>query len=94
MAKEHPVSALPEDTLVYLLGSRYCETEELMDDAWRMFGQVKPGWRRVQAICDFAHLAITIGRISSREVAMPPMSPSAPPSAGTLWSCSESGPTR
>jgi transglutaminase-like putative cysteine protease len=55
------VSALPEDTLVYLLGSRYCETEQLMDDAWRLFGQVKPGWERVQAICDFAHEHVEFG---------------------------------
>ena len=61
LAQEHPVNALPEDTLVYLLGSRYCETEELMDDAWRLFGQVKPGWQRVQAICDFAHEHVKFG---------------------------------
>ncbi|MEA3149933.1 MAG: hypothetical protein QOD56_872 [Gammaproteobacteria bacterium] len=54
-AQEHPVSLLPEDTLVYLLGSRFCETEALMDDAWKLFGHVRPGWTRVQAICDFAH---------------------------------------
>ena len=60
-AQEHPVSLLPEDTLMYLLGSRYCETEALMDDAWRLFGDVRPGWSRVQAICDFAHQHVMFG---------------------------------
>jgi transglutaminase-like putative cysteine protease len=60
-AMEHPVSTLPEDTLVYLLGSRYCETASLMSDAWRMFGHLAPGWARVQAICDFAHQHLMFG---------------------------------
>jgi transglutaminase-like putative cysteine protease len=60
-AQEHPVESLPHDSLMYLLGSRYCETQRLMDDAWRLFGHVTPGWSRVQAICDFAHEHITFG---------------------------------
>ena len=60
-AREHPVSLLPSNTLVYLLGSRYCETESLMMDAWRLFGNVTPGWPRVQAICDFAHQHLLFG---------------------------------
>lgn len=60
-AQEHAVSLLPEDTLVYLLGSRYCETEVLMADAWRLFGHLRPGWSRVQAICDFAHQHVMFG---------------------------------
>ncbi len=50
---EHAVGDLPSDTLVYLLASRYCETDLLMDTAWKLFGNVRPGWSRVQAICDF-----------------------------------------
>ena len=60
-AQEHPVESLPHDSLMYLLGSRYCETQRLMDDAWRLFGHVTPGWARVQAICDFAHEHIAFG---------------------------------
>jgi transglutaminase-like putative cysteine protease len=60
-AEEHAVGSLPEDTLVYLLGSRYCETDVLMNDAWRLFGNVSPGWTRVQAICDFAHRHLVFG---------------------------------
>jgi transglutaminase-like putative cysteine protease len=60
-AQEHPVEALPQDALVFLLGSRYCETERLMSDAWRLFGHLAPGWSRVQAVCDFAHQHISFG---------------------------------
>jgi len=60
-ARQHPVETLPHDTLLYLLGSRYCETESLMSEAWRMFGHVPSGWARVQAIVDFAHEYITFG---------------------------------
>ncbi|PTE20447.1 transglutaminase-like domain-containing protein [Cereibacter changlensis] len=54
-AQETPIANLPDDTLVYLLGSRYCETDRLSQLAWDMFGHIAPGWGRVQAICDFVH---------------------------------------
>jgi transglutaminase-like putative cysteine protease len=60
-AQEHPVESLPHDSLMYLLGSRYCETQHLMDDAWRLFGHMTPGWSRVQAVCDFAHEHVHFG---------------------------------
>jgi transglutaminase-like putative cysteine protease len=60
-AGEHPLRDLPPDSLQYLLPSRYCETELLMSEAWRLFGAVAPGWPRVQAICDFVNGALTFG---------------------------------
>jgi transglutaminase-like putative cysteine protease len=54
-AQQHALQDLPEDTLVFLLGSRYCETDLLSDAAWSRFGQTAPGWSRVQTICDFVH---------------------------------------
>lgn len=54
-AMEHPVADLPDETLLYLLGSRYCETDKLSQIAWNLFGQTPPGWERVQAICDYVH---------------------------------------
>lgn len=60
-ARQHPVEDLPEESLVYLLGSRYCETDRLSDMAWSMFGTTPPGWARVQAICDFVHRHIVFG---------------------------------
>lgn len=58
---QHPVPALPEDTLVFLLGSRYCETDLLSEAAWKLFSAVPLGWARVQAVCDFVHGHIEFG---------------------------------
>jgi transglutaminase-like putative cysteine protease len=55
------VQALPEETLLFLLGSRYCETDLLSETAWRLFGGAPTGWSRVQAICDFVHRHIQFG---------------------------------
>ena len=60
-ARQTPVEALPDDTLLFLLGSRYCETDRLSDVAWQLFGNTPPGWPRVQAICDYVHRHITFG---------------------------------
>jgi len=58
---QHPVQDLPEETLVFLLGSRYCETDLLSDVAWKLFQQAPTGWGRVQAICNFVHRHISFG---------------------------------
>jgi len=60
-ANEIPVEQLPDETLVFLLGSRYCETDRLADIAWYHFGSSPRGWRRVQAICDFVSDHLTFG---------------------------------
>lgn len=60
-ARQHPVDELPDDVLIFLMGSRYCETDRLSDLAWSQFGGTAPGWHRVQAICDFVHRHITFG---------------------------------
>ena len=60
-ALQIPVEQLPESTLVYLLGSRYCETDQLSDVAWQRFGSGPTGWARVQAVCDFVHQHIEFG---------------------------------
>ena len=60
-ARQTPVEYLPEETLIFLLGSRYCETEKLSDVAWQLFGNAPTGWGRVQAICDFVHHRIQFG---------------------------------
>ena len=54
-AGQDDVQDLPEDTLVFLLGSRYCETDVLSDTAWQLFGGTAPGYPRVRAICDWVH---------------------------------------
>lgn len=60
-AEQLPTDALPEETLVFLLGSRYCETDLLSETAWRLFAQSPSGWGRVQAICDFVHRHVKFG---------------------------------
>jgi transglutaminase-like putative cysteine protease len=60
-ARQVPVAELPDEVLVYLLGSRYCETDRLSDVAWKLFEKTTPGWARVQAICDFVHNHIAFG---------------------------------
>ena len=51
----------PKESLVFLLGSRYCDTEKLSEMAWSLFGNTPMGWGRVQAICDFVHNHISFG---------------------------------
>ena len=60
-AAQHAVEDLPAETLVYLLGSRYCETDRLSDMAWSLFGQGPKGWALVQRIVDYTHERITFG---------------------------------
>ncbi|MDG6093746.1 transglutaminase family protein [Acetobacter sp. AN02] len=50
-----PVEELPSDVLVFLMGSRYCETDLLSATAWSLFGHTAAGWDRVQAITDYVH---------------------------------------
>jgi transglutaminase-like putative cysteine protease len=55
-AQQVNVQDLPQDVLVFLLASRYCEVDsELKEIAWAKFGHVPAGWPRVQAVCDFVH---------------------------------------
>jgi transglutaminase-like putative cysteine protease len=60
-ARQTPVEGLPDETLLFLLGSRYCETDLLSQIAWDLFGRSPTGWKRVQAICDFVHQHIAFG---------------------------------
>lgn len=62
-AQEVPVEALPDDTLIYTLASRFVLPDLLGDEAWRLFGSMPPGYPRVQAICDFVngHLRFSYG---------------------------------
>ena len=58
-AREVPVGELPNDTLCYLLNSRYCEVDRLSNIAVELFGNIEPGWNRVQAICDWVNSKVT-----------------------------------
>jgi len=60
-AVQHPVEDLPDEVIVFLLGSRYCEVEQFNDMAWELFGGIADGWAKVQAVCDYAHNSIRFG---------------------------------
>lgn len=72
-AQQAQVQDLPADVLVFLLASRYCEVDsQLKDIAWSMFGNVQPGWSRVQAICDFvnAHIRFDYSQARANRTAL------------------------
>ena len=54
-APQLPIQDLPDEALVYLLPSRFCLSDLLHDQAWELFGDVEPGWPRVQAVSDWVH---------------------------------------
>jgi transglutaminase-like putative cysteine protease len=65
-ARQHAPQDLPDEALMFLLGSRYCETDRLSNIAWSLFGNIAPGWSRVQAICDYVHNHITFDYAHAR----------------------------
>jgi transglutaminase-like putative cysteine protease len=65
-AGQDTVQDLPEDTLIFLVGSRYCETDLLSDTAWQLFSGTAPGYARVQAICDYVHNQIAFNYLNAR----------------------------
>jgi transglutaminase-like putative cysteine protease len=60
-AKQLDLNHLPANVLVYLLGSRYCETDKLLNTAWSLFQETPKGWPLVQRICDYVHEHLTFG---------------------------------
>ena len=65
LAPEH----IPGEVLVYTLPSRFCPSQELANDAWTLFGASPPGWRRVQAICDWVNSEVRFGYLSTSPLA-------------------------
>jgi transglutaminase-like putative cysteine protease len=60
-AREIPVQELPHEILHYLYNSRYCEVDRFSTIALELFGGLRPGWSRVQAICDWVHNKVSFG---------------------------------
>jgi transglutaminase-like putative cysteine protease len=54
-ASETPPLSLPDECLRFVMPSRFCLPDELGAEAWQRFGDLTPGWGRVQAIVDFVH---------------------------------------
>lgn len=65
-APQHEVQHLPTDALLFLLPSRYCESDVLADEAWRLFGHLPPNAAKVQAVCDFVHNHIRFDYMQAR----------------------------
>ena len=66
-AGQHEIYDLPDSTLTFLMPSRYCEVDRMVDIAWQLFSAVPKGWARVQAICDFVHNHITFDYMQARK---------------------------
>ncbi len=61
------IQDLPQEVLLFLLASRYCEVDsELKDAAWSLFANTTPGWPRVQAVCDWVHRHIRFDYMQAR----------------------------
>src|SRR5688500_18821463 len=60
-ARLHPVDELPDESLQFLLPSRYCEVDRMVERAWDLFGKTPPTWERVQAVMDWTNRHITFG---------------------------------
>lgn len=58
---QHPIPDLPDDVLQYLIPSRYCDSDNLTQDAWRLFAATPEGWERASAIAAFVHQHVTFG---------------------------------
>lgn len=66
-ALQHKPEELPNDVLLFLLASRYCEVDgELREIAWALFGQQPAGWNLVQSICNFVNLHIRFDYMQAR----------------------------
>ncbi len=65
-AGQDSVEELPEEALIFLLGSRYCETDLLSDTAWQLFSGTAPGFARVHAICEYVHHHIAFNYQNAR----------------------------
>lgn len=60
-ARQHEIMDLPVETLAYLTASRYCESDELVERAWDLFGATPPGWERAQAIANWVQNHVIFG---------------------------------
>lgn len=65
-AAQHAVEDVPDQAIEYLLPSRFCESDLLTQEAWRLFGGSEGGWARVQAICDYANARLTFDYKTAR----------------------------
>ena len=77
-AEQRALEDLPVNVLIYLLGSRYCETDRLSNDAWSLFGQVPKGWPLVKR----SVITSTIASNSATSTRARPKPPGEPTTSG------------
>jgi transglutaminase-like putative cysteine protease len=65
-AAQQRIQDLPYDTIEFLIASRYCEVDRMMELAWQSFGRVPEGWPRVQAVCDYVHNHVRFDYLQAR----------------------------
>ena len=65
-APEIPLMELPPETLRFLMASRYCEVDLMSTIAFELFGNISPGWSRVQAICDWVNANVAFDYTKTR----------------------------
>jgi transglutaminase-like putative cysteine protease len=65
-AKQQRIQDLPHDAIEFLIASRYCEVDRMMETAWQLFGAVPAGWPRVQAVCDYVHTHLRFDYLQAR----------------------------
>jgi transglutaminase-like putative cysteine protease len=58
---QHPVPELPPEVLQFLMPSRYCEVDLMLNIAGQLFNNTPAAWQRVQAILDWVHGNVTFG---------------------------------
>lgn len=54
-AEQTPFELLPDDALVFLLQSRYCPSDKIVDQARNVVGRLPPGYQQVEAIRRWIH---------------------------------------
>lgn len=66
-AIQHEIQSLPDAAIEFLIASRYCEVDRMVEPAWQLFGAVPAGWARVQAVCDYVHGHIRFDYLQARK---------------------------
>jgi transglutaminase-like putative cysteine protease len=65
-AAQQRIQDLPYEAIEFLIASRYCEVDRMMELAWATFGAVPDGWSRVQAVCDYVHKHVRFDYLQAR----------------------------
>ena len=63
LIQESPIALLPMETIPFIFPSRYCQSDLLMRMSQREFGNLPPGYSRVEVICRWIreHIQYQIG---------------------------------